>query len=348
MERTSRLRHLAICAPNWVGDLTMATPVLEAALRAPHVERASVLVRAHLAPLLADGPLAAHVHAHASDDEQVDLLRELAPDAALLLSNSFGAAWRAFRARVPIRAGSTLNRRRWLLTHALVPPMHGGRRFPIPTAHLQRDVAGLLGLLVDDLHPRLAVRDELREQQAALLAERGLARGAPYVVCCPGAAFGSAKLWPPDRFARALDLLHDQFGWRGVVTGGPGEEALVGSVAAVSRRGAISLANTPRSLESLKALVAGAQLMLVGDSGPRWIGAAFDVPCVSILGPNVPELTATSLELCEIVRLDLECSPCAQRVCPLGHHRCMQDIAPEMVVAAARRVLARATAGASA
>jgi heptosyltransferase-2 len=347
MEPSSRLRHVATLAPNWVGDLVMATPVLEAALKAPHVERVSVLVRAHLAPLLADGPLEAHVRTHASDAEQIGALRELAPDAALLLSSSFGAAWRAFRARVPIRAGAALHRRGALLTHAVVPPTRGGRRFPIPTAHLHRDVAGLLGIHVDDLHPRLHVRESVREQQRAVLAERGIARGEPYVVCCPGAAFGSAKLWPPDRYARALDVLYDELGYRGVVTGGPGEEALVGSVAAVARRGAISLANTVRTLETLKALIAESRLLLVGDSGPRWIAAAFDVPCVSILGPNVPELTATSLELCEIVRLDLECSPCAQRVCPLKHHRCMRGIEPELVLAAARRVLSRSNAAAA-
>ena len=348
MAQTSRLGHLALCAPNWVGDLVMATPVLEAALRAPHVERVSVLVRAHLAPLLKGGPLERHVFAPENDSEQLALLRELAPDAALLLSNSLGAAWRALRARVPIRAGSTLNRRRWLLTHGVVPPTRGGRRFPIPTAHLHRDVAGLLGIRVDELHPRLYIDDQARERTRELLAERGIEPAQPYIVCCPGAAFGSAKLWPPDRFARALDLLYDEHAWRGVVTGGPGEEALVGSVAAVSRRGAVSLANTPRSLETLVALIAGARLLLVGDSGPRWIAAAFDVPCVSILGPNIPQLTATSLELCEIVRLDLECSPCAQRVCPLGHHRCMKGIEPERVVAAARRVLDRAASGAHA
>jgi lipopolysaccharide heptosyltransferase II len=335
-----RMEHLAITAPNWVGDLVMATPVFEAALKAAHIGRVSVLVRAHLAPLLADGPIAPHVREHQNAGDECAALRELAPDAVMLLSNSFGAAWRAFRARVPIRAGSALSSRRFLLTHAVVPPMRDGRRFPIPTAHLHRDVAGLLGVLVDNLHPRLYVRNEVREQQRALLSERGIAGGEPYVVCCPGAAFGSAKLWPPDRFARVLDDLHAERGWHAVVTGGPGEEPLVGEVARFSRGGVISLADTHGNLESLKALIASARLLLVGDSGPRWIAAAFDVPCVSIMGPNVPELTASSLELAEIVRLDLDCSPCAQRVCPLGHHRCMTDLEPERVVAAARRVLA--------
>ena len=89
-----------------------------------------------------------------------------------------------------------------------------------------------------------------------------------------------------------------------------------------------------------KPLVAESKLLLVGDSGPRWYAAAFDVPCVSLMGPNYPELTATSLEHCRVLRVEgLECSPCLRRVCPLGHHRCMRDLAPEHAVRAAEELL---------
>ncbi|HVS17331.1 MAG TPA: glycosyltransferase family 9 protein, partial [Planctomycetota bacterium] len=156
-------------------------------------------------------------------------------------------------------------------------------------------------------------------------------------------AFGAAKLWAPERFAAVLDVLSDRRGWRGVVGGGPAEGHLVRAVAGASKRGALHQADAPGSLAELRALVAEAALVLVGDSGPRWVAAAFDVPCVTILGPNIPQLTASSLERCEVVRLGgLECSPCAERVCPLGHHRCMQDLTVEAVLGGVERVLARA------
>lgn len=337
---TTALR-LALRAPNWVGDLVMATPVLAAARADPRFSEVRVFVRKHLAGVLADGPCADLVEPLASDADEVRAYRDFRPDAVLLLTNSFGAALRAWRARVPIRAGAALSGRRALLTHSLIPPSRAGRRLPIPTAHLLRDVAGLLGILVPDLHPRLGVREELAAEQRARLERLGVDHARGYVLCCPGAAFGAAKLWPPERFAEVLDLLYLEHGWRGVVTGGPGEEALVGAVAAASRRGAISLASEPRDLERLKALVRGAKLLLVGDSGPRWYAAAFDVPCVSVMGPNFPELTATSLERARIVRVEgLECSPCLERVCPLGHHRCMRDLSTEQVLSAAHEVLA--------
>ena len=337
----TRFEHLAILAPNWVGDLVMATPVLEAACAAEQFGRVTVLVRGHLSALLHGGPVEARVHELGGRGRERASLRELAPDGVLLLSNSFGSAWRAWRAGIPRRAGNALRGRRWLLTHAVLPPSVDGRRLPIPTAHVQRDVAGLFGISAPDVHPRLHVTPEEQAAGERLLSGAGLEPGAGHIVCTPGAAFGAAKLWPPERFARALDLLHERHGWRALVTGGPSEDALVEQVARECRHDAISLAGVPRDLGSLKALIRGAQLLLVGDSGPRWVAAAFDVPCVSIMGPNVPELTATSLELCRVVRRDLACSPCAQRVCPLGHHRCMTEIAPEEVVAAAEEVLAR-------
>lgn len=337
---------LAIRAPNWVGDLVMATPVLEAARRATApggtaFTELTIVVRRHLAPVLRDGPLEPFVRGIAHDREEAATYASVGADAVLLLSNSFGAAWRARHVR--LRAGSALSGRRFLLTHVVVPPAVDGRRVPIPSAHLMRDVAGLVGLEVPDLHPRLAVRDEIVRRERERLARLGVDLGQGWILCCPGAAFGAAKLWPPECFAEALDAIAERTGARGVVTGGPGEEDLVDAVAEASERGAISLAREPRDLEGLKALVAGARLLLVGDSGPRWYAAAFDVPTVSVMGPNFPELTASSLELARIVRLEgLECAPCLERACPLGHHRCLRELPVERVVAAAREVLALA------
>ena len=332
----------------------MATPVLEAARAAvesasgreasatPRFESLAIVVRSHLAPILYDGPCAPHVRAIRSDAEETAAYREIGADAVMLLSNSFGAAWRARRAGVRVRAGSALSGRRFLLTHAVVPPSVAGRRAPIPSAHLMRDVAGLLGLLVPDLHPRLHVRDEIVARERERLARAGVDAASGYVLCCPGAAFGAAKLWPPARFAEALDELHARHGWRGVVTGGPGEEPLLDAVADASTSGVVSLSREARDLEGLKALVKDARLLLVGDSGPRWFAAAFDVPTVSVMGPNFPELTASSLERAAIVRVEgLECAPCLERTCPMGHHRCMNELPVEDVLDAARRVLAR-------
>ena len=335
------VNHLVVRAPNWVGDLVMATPMLEAATADPRFARVTIAVRGHLVDVLAEGPCAAHVLPLSDRASETEQLRAIGPDAILLLTNSLGAAWRAFRAGIPLRAGAALNRRGLLLTHRVVPPTHIFRRAPIPTAHLLRDVAGLLGITVPSLRPRLHFGAETRAAARAPLAAAGLGPDDAYVLCAPSAAFGAAKLWPPAHFAAALDALHDARGWRAVVTGGPGEEGQIEAVVAACRHPAVGLAGARRDLGTLKALVAEARLLLVGDSGPRWYAAAFEVPCVSVMGPNYPQLTASSLEHCAVVRReDLPCSPCAQRTCPLEHHACMRELPPERVVVAADRLLA--------
>jgi heptosyltransferase-2 len=327
------MSRLVVRAPNWVGDLSMATAVLAAAARDPRWEEVHVLLRAHLAPLLADLPFPVTVHPAATPSQELDVLRGVDADAALLLTTSFRSAWLAWRAGVPVRAGASTGGRRALLTHAVRPATLGGRRAPTPTAHLQRDVAGLLGIEVPDLHPRLGIGPGVREAVRARLGFEGA-----YVLASPGAAFGAAKLWPPERFAGALDAIAGARGWRAVVVGTPQEQPLAQAVVAAASRPVLSI---QVDLSELRALVAEAGLLLVGDSGPRWIAAAFDVPCVSVMGPIFPQQTATSLERARVVRVEgLECAPCLERRCPLGHHRCMTELPVEPVVAAAEELLA--------
>jgi heptosyltransferase-2 len=245
---------------------------------------------------------------------------------------------------VRVRAGAALSGRAGLLTHRVVPPIVGGRRFPVPTAHLLADVAGLLGILPASMHPRLHVSGAACRAMRARLEALGLPAGAPYVLCTPSAAFGAAKMWPARHHGQALAGLHRAHGTWAVVTGAPGEEPVLRAVVAETRAAGcaalLDLSDEPRDLEGLKALVAGARLLLSSDSGPRWFAAALDVPCVTVMGPNFPELTASSLERCEVVRrVDLECAPCLERACPLGHHRCMEALEPGRALAAAARLL---------
>jgi heptosyltransferase-2 len=334
--------HLVVRAPNWVGDLVMATPVLLAAIeaRGRGFDSVTIALRGHLAEVLESGPWSDCLLPLGRGREEVEALRSLGADAVLLLTNSLGAAWRARRASIPTRAGAALSGRRPLLTHALMPPARRGRRWPIPTAHLYRDLAGLVGLEASDLHPRLFLSHERRRTARAALERAGLADRA-YLVCCPGAAFGAAKLWPPERFAATIDALWEREGLAAVVTGAPSEAALVDAVLARVRSPAVTPAPEDRCLANLSAWIEASRLVLVGDSGPRWFAAAHHSPCISVMGPSSPELTASSLEHAAIVRRDdLDCAPCLERTCPLGHQRCLTELGIEPVLEAAARLLA--------
>lgn len=336
-EGAPRPGHLLLRLPNWVGDLVMATPILQEACRSPRWSRVTALVKPGLAPLLEGGLFEGlEVIARKNAAEERRLMKTLAPDAVLLLNHSLGSAIAARRAGIPAIIGLAVGGRGPLLTHALVPPSRGGRRLPVPTAHLQRDVAGLAGLVVQDLHPRLGISPEAVQRVAEVLEELGIASHQTLILCSPGAAKGAGKLWPTSRFAQTLDGLVEGSNRHALVVGGPGEEDLVAEVVAQAGPGVSALPRL-QGLDGLCALVERAQLLLVGDSGPRWIAAAFDTPCVCVMGPNFPELTATSLEFCSVLRLEgLECAPCLERTCPLGHQRCMTELPVAPVLKAAR------------
>lgn len=159
------------------------------------------------------------------------------------------------------------------------------------------------------------------------------------VVMSPGAKYGAAKCWLPERFAAVADQVIEEQGATVVITCGPGEEALADSIAGAMRRSAVVLHSPLLSLGELKSLIRRADLLICTDSGPRHFAKAFGVPVVTIFGPTHPDWTATSHEAERIVRIDLECSPCQRRTCPLGHHECMRGITVEMVISAARELL---------
>ena len=332
--------HLWIRAPNWVGDLVMSTPILHAALRSGSFTKVSIGVRAHLAEVLVDGPLEPHLVRIPKSSSEEAILQDLRPTHTLLLSNSQGAAWRAFRAGVPVRVGSALGLRRFLLTHPVSVPSKDGRRIPYPTRHLMARLAGAIGIEVDpEAALELHVSGEVQEKARARLEGFGLEKKEPYCVSAPSAAFGAAKAWPPEHHAAFLDEMHERFGWRGVLCGAPGEEAVLGAVARAARHPVIDLSSGERTLSLLKAWIQGARLVVSSDSGPRWVSGAFGVPCVALIGPNFPGLTPP-LQGSALVRLEgLECSPCIQRTCPLDHHRCMRELHPKLAIEAALKLV---------
>jgi heptosyltransferase-2 len=139
--------------------------------------------------------------------------------------------------------------------------------------------------------------------------------------------------------------LQQRTGVRALVLVGPSEVDLGERIARDG--GAICLSQPVLPLDKLKALVARGAVMVTGDTGPRHLGVAYDLPIVCLIGPTDPAYTNYCLERTVLLRRDLPCVPCQRKVCPLGHHRCMRDIPVDEVVAAAERLLAAPPAGRS-
>ncbi|MBK8100339.1 MAG: lipopolysaccharide heptosyltransferase II [Planctomycetes bacterium] len=347
----SRVRRIYVRAPNWLGDLVMATASF-ARIRAafPAAEIVGGM-RPHLSALLAGTRFFDRIEATSKAGglrglwRQVAAMRRARYDLAIVLPNSLETGLIPFLARVPLRLGyrqgrpllmnlglSAKIRRRWFQRR------QGPRRWPTPMPFYYRDLLDRLALPGDGIHPRLGVLPEEAAWVEAHLRGLGIGPGERLLLLVVGANFGASKLWMPERFGEVARHFQREHGMRALVLVGPAEVELGRKIAAAGE--AIALTEPVLPLDKLKALVARGDLMITGDTGPRHLAVAFDRPVVCLMGPNDPNYTDYCMERTVLIRKDLPCSPCQRKVCPLGHHQCMKDISVAEVVAAGERLLA--------
>ncbi len=346
--------RILVRGPNWLGDVVMATPMLRTIRE--------TWPKAHLAVIVTGGGAAVLEGLPWFDETIVfkkDLhkglggirrlaaeLRERRFDLAVSCPNSFSAALLLRLAGVPRRLGWSYGGRGFLLTDRLKPEMAGHRRVARPMPEYYLDLARHLGCEVLAADAELATTPAGESEAEAFLASHGAA-GAPLVGLNIGAAFGPSKLWNPQGFAAVAAGLRLQRGYRAVVLSGPGEEEIarpVEDAIARSTSGAdvIRTSNVKLSIAGLKSVVKRLALMVTTDTGPRHFALAFDVPCVCVMGSTDPRMTDQPATRSEVVRRAelLDCMPCHEKVCPLEHHKCMEDVTAAQVLAAADRVLA--------
>jgi heptosyltransferase-2 len=268
-------------------------------------------------------------------------LRRQRPDLAVLLSNTFRSALVARLAGCRRVVGYARHARGWLLTDAL-PPLRDvrGRLLPSPVIDAYNRLVRHVGC------PEPSYRMELfttpRDEQAAdAVWQTCRLADFPEVICLnPGAAFGAAKYWPAESFIALARDLADRRGSAVLVLCGPGERDLAGQIArGAERAGVFCLSDFPLSLGLSKACVRRADLLITTDSGPRHFAAAFDRPVVTLFGPTHIAWTETYFPRAVHLQKEVPCGPCQLRVCPLDH-RCMKELTPAEVFAAAVKLLA--------
>lgn len=343
--RDARVERLVVVAPNWLGDAVMALPALTDVLRASSGATIAVAARPSVAPLFRlVGGLSDVVELArgAAWREVAGLLRGRGFDAAILLPNSFHAAWTAARAGIRERWGYVADWRGPWLTRRVARP---GR---VHQAAYYQHLTRALGFAAGPLLPSLEVSDAQREAGVALLRSAGWDGRAPFVVFAPGAAYGGAKKWPATSFAAvATALAHDGVVPALIGTAADAEAGREVSVAAGLGVGVLDLIGRT-DLPTLAAVLAASRGLITNDSGAMHLAAAVGVPVTAIFGPT--DETAThplGRAPHTILTHDVWCRPCMLRECPL-RHRCMRGVTPEAVAEAARRVLetaARAESG---
>jgi len=325
----TEVHRLLVRAPNWVGDVVLSLPALRDLRRAFSGAQLSVLARPWVADLYRAAPEVDEIIPSLGVRADVARLRGRF-DAAVLLPNSFAVALVAWGARIPERWGFATDGRRALLTRApRVPAAVRGR------SQVYYYRAMLDGLGFDTAPPpdaSLRCPDQWRARGRELLGSEG-----PWLGLNPGAFFGTAKRWLPERYGAVGDLVARRVGARVVLVGSKAERPLADQVAA-------GMSTKPRVLTGLTTLpeLVGVLSCLDGfvtnDSGPMHLAAALGVRQVAVFGSTDWRETAPFTDRATVVREPTECAPCMQRECPIDH-RCMRGVTVERVTDAALELL---------
>jgi heptosyltransferase-2 len=314
--------NILVKGNNWLGDAVMSLPTLKSLKAMLPRARVSVLTKPAFADLYRGAPYVDEVLAHQRGGvgvwvKTVKELKKKKFDAAILLPRSFSAAFLAWSVRIPRRIGYADGARTKLLTETPAPLARQHR------VYHYHHLLSALGEPPPVTPPRLEIPEDARAWAEAQLP------GGPWIGFNPGATYGAAKQWFPERFIELGRRLSRR--GRLVVVGGPAEAELGERVA----RGVDGICLAGRtSVMQLSAAIARCSLFVTNDTGPMHVADAVGTPMVAIFGPTDWIVTPPFGPSHTIVRHEIECSPCLKRTCPLGHHDCMKKVEVSQVLKA--------------
>lgn len=329
-----------IVGPAWVGDMVMAQSLFKTLRRHFLDSVIDVLAPAWSAPLVSRMPeVRRHVelpvgHGEVGWAARRRLGRSLRDEKysqAIVLPRSFKAALVPFFARIPRRTGY---RGEW--RYGLINDMR-----PLDKSVLTQTVQRFTALGLEAgaplppviEQPRLTV--DMANQQRAL-SQLGLSLERPVVGFVPGAEYGPAKRWPTEYFGQLAAKLV-ALGCQVWLFGSNKDQTVCDEIQAAAPE-TISLAGKTR-LEDAIDLIALTRLVVTNDSGLMHIAAATGRELIALYGSSSPGYTPPLTARAKVMYLKLECSPCFERECPLGHYRCLNEITVEQVLAECEQVL---------
>lgn len=335
-------QNIIVRMPNWLGDAVMATPLI-ADLRNRWPEASlTAMCQGGVAALLKGNPHLNEIFSFSRPNEFLrrqqkrDLIARLRQgkyDLGILLPNSFSSAWWFWRGGVKTRVGFASDFRSFLLTHAVPFPPQRGKEHLV---HTYKRILEPLGIPLSTTQPRLYVTDSEKDAAKQILIQQNIPPGASIVGINPGAAYGSAKCWLPERFREVISQLAARPNTYVVCFADPTGAELVHGICKGMPSNVIDLA-AATNLRELIALIEQCTVFLTNDSGPMHIAAALKTPLVALFG-STNDVATGPYGHGEVIHKHVECSPCYRRTCPIDF-RCMTGITSDEVYIALARYL---------
>ncbi|MBI5663641.1 MAG: lipopolysaccharide heptosyltransferase II [Nitrospirae bacterium] len=339
---------------NWIGDAVITIPAVRSVRRAFPDAHISLLVKPWVSEIFRESPDIDEIILY--DDsfkgytgrlKLAKKLREKAFDKAILLQNAFDAALIAWLAGIPERIGYKRDSRGFLLTKAV----------PVEKDILQQhqvyyylNLLKSVGIEPADTQPYLFLTDDERRSARDLLSSYFLTDKGPLIGINPGATFGSAKRWLPERFAELIIKVISELNGRLIIFGGPSEIEIADDIITeinrlkiklkIEKIGSRILVMAGKSnLRELAALISECDVLVTNDSGPMHMASALLVPTVAIFGSTDKTATGPFGRGHRVISKDLPCSPCMKRECPERHLNCMTAVTADEVFNAVREIL---------
>lgn len=336
------MTRVLVIGPSWVGDMVMSQSLYKAIKQQHPDATIDVMAPGWCAPILArmpevnrsiDMPLG---HGEFALGKRYQLGKRLAKhgyDHAYVLPNSAKSALIPWFAGIPTRTGWKGEMRYGLLND--LRPNKKAFQYMVeryvalahPCATMQSSVS--LGGLEGLPKPELTIDPDA---QAAVITKLGLNQDRPIVGLCPGAEFGPAKKWPEQHYAEVARQMHAK-GFQVWLFGSAKDIDTCEKIAALADNAPNIhvLAGKTNLIEAVD-LLGACQTVVSNDSGLMHIAAAVNCQVIAIYGSTSPDYTPPLTSKVDIVHTDIECRPCFQRECPLGHLKCLKDLDPSRVI----------------
>jgi len=352
MNDHTTIKKVLVVAPNWLGDAVLAMPAIARVRGLFPDSRITVLGLPHICELFKESPYADQRLIYS--DTLLSTIRNIKKekfDLTILLPNSIRTALMVYLARIPLRCGYNRDGRGVMLNMGI--KVDARTKELSQTEYYINIVNSVIQKISGNdkkipLNPPLEKGGEggfewlhisLEETQHAnkILKNYNIPSGSLIIGINPGAAYGSAKRWYPERFARVSSALVTRYKATVIIFGSQQELGIATEIEDLSEVPVINMAGKT-NIRELMALIKQCTVFITNDSGPMHIAAALNIPVVAIFGSTDPEKTGPMGDGNIIIRKGADCSPCFKRKCPTDL-KCMDLITVEDVIAGVDRIL---------
>jgi lipopolysaccharide heptosyltransferase II len=341
-----QIQSVLVRSVNWLGDAILTLPAVRQLKRFfPHASL-TVMALDRVAPVFSQVPEVDQVVPYLPKPPATVLknwlswlrhCRQTRYDLAVIFPNSLESALVTWLLGVPHRVGYNTESRARFLTQVLDGP---SKMAGLHQMYRHEGILQAFGWVTADGFPELCLTPAELAAGSDLLQSHGWQPGKKIIGLSPGAVYGPAKQWFPDRFAAVAEQLQEEFGALVVLLGSAGDQAAAAEIAAAMRLPALDLAGRT-DLRTAFAVLRHLDLLITNDSGLMHAAAALWTPLVALFGSTDPFATGPFTPLASVIYHPLPCSPCLQRYCPENHYQCLKLISVADVLDQARYWLGR-------